>query len=83
MVSSKSPRVGKGPVVRQMRGPGMNLGLKKPRHGYIKKPKEYTPSKELRGNTMVDTGSYLPADKPEGGKRPRAGSSKVIKSTTF
>lgn len=26
------------PVVRQMRGPGMNKGLKKPRHGHIKKP---------------------------------------------
>ena len=26
------------PVVRQMRGPGMNKGLKKPRHGQFKDP---------------------------------------------
>lgn len=34
MAGLKSPKPpGGGPTVRQMRGPGMNKGLKKPRHG--------------------------------------------------
>jgi hypothetical protein len=83
MTSLKPPRSGSKPAVRQMRGPGMNLGLKKPRHGYIAKPKEYTTPKALKSATAVDTASYLPADKPVAGKRPRTPKSKVIKSTTF
>lgn len=83
MINSKPPRAGGKPAVRQMRGPGMNLGLKKPRHGYIKKPVEHSTPKVLRDNSAVDTASYLPAQTSGGGKRPRAPSSKVIKSTTF
>ena len=63
------------PVVRQMRGPGMNKGLKKPRHGTIKKVPETKSSKAAhldaaRGSTrsQVDqtdyskkSGSYLAA----------------------
>lgn len=33
----KPPKVGGPPAVRQMRGPGMNKGLKKPRHGQFPK----------------------------------------------
>lgn len=36
------------PAVRQMRGPGMNKGLKKPRYGTIKKPQ---PTKSSSANT--------------------------------
>ncbi|HEY7822212.1 MAG TPA: hypothetical protein VIG24_05245, partial [Acidimicrobiia bacterium] len=32
------------PAVRQMRGPGMNKGLKKPRHGKFPKPETKKPA---------------------------------------
>lgn len=61
------------PAVRQTRGPGMNLGLKKPRKGYIPQPKPF------KGETAADiaakegkgkTTSLLPPD--SGMKKPRA-----------
>lgn len=42
------------PAVRQMRGPGMNKGLKKPRHGQVKKPE---PLKKSRSSTSAESGS--------------------------
>lgn len=51
------------PAVRQMRGPGMNLGLKKPRAGF-KKPEPYVQSRELKAATKGSkTTSYLPEEK--------------------
>lgn len=44
--------------VKQMKGPGMNLGLKKPRKNYIPKPKNYGTPKASKGPAF--TGSYLP-----------------------
>ena len=49
------------PAVRQMRGPGMNLGLKKPRKNYIPKPKPYKKPRELKGaSSSGKASSYLP-----------------------
>ena len=66
--------------VRQMRGPGMNRGLKKPR----KKPAEpepYTPSREQKAATKVKSVSYLPPEgkggKPRPPKAPKAPRSKA------
>ena len=70
----------KGPksAVRQMRGPGMNLGLKKPRKNTIPKPKPYKPSREMKAALSFGmgsksgkgkTGSYLP-NFEEGGSVP-------------
>lgn len=68
------------PAVRQMRGPGMNLGLKKPRKGYIPKPKPYKPSREMKDALAADTVSYLPTEgkggKPRAPKTPRGRRSK-------
>lgn len=57
------------PAVRQTKGPGMNLGLKKPRFGFST-PKPYVPSKATK-DTLKTTeksvskgASYLPEDKP-------------------
>ena len=56
-------------AVRQMRGPGMNLGLKKPRKK-MAEPKPYTPSREQKAALKDKPASYLP---PEGkGGKPRA-----------
>ncbi len=60
------------PAVRQTRGPGMNLGLKKPRKNFIPKPKPYKPSQEAKAAMKTDTGSYL----PEGSGKPRKRGSK-------
>lgn len=43
-VTSKSRSSGGG-AVRQTRGPGMNLGLKKPRHGKFPNPGTEKPTK--------------------------------------
>ncbi len=64
-------------AVRQMRGPGMNLGLKKPRFGFTE-PKPYVPSKATKaalqdGGKGVSKGasnSYLPESKPGRSKKP-------------
>lgn len=53
--------------VRQMRGPGMNLGLKKPRKNYIPKPKDYKAPKTK--TSLAFTGSYLPDTLGLGGKK--------------
>lgn len=48
-------------AVRQVKGPGMNLGLKKPRKGYIPKPKPYKTPRELKPKTSSGkASSYLP-----------------------
>lgn len=70
--------------VRQMRGPGMNKGLKKPRHA-----KFYTPSKEDEKKTRASAKDTLPSSYlsdtvvPNSGKRLVAKGGKVISSTTF
>jgi hypothetical protein len=40
-ITDKSSSPGE-PAVRQQRGPGMNRGLKKPRHGQFKEPEAAT-----------------------------------------
>ena len=56
-------------AVKQMRGPGMNLGLKKPRKKPAE-PKPFTPSREQKAAMKSKPTSYLP---PEGkGGKPRA-----------
>lgn len=52
---SKTPSSGKS-AVRQIRGPGMNLGLKKP--GRIAKPKPYKPPRQKKSDKV---GSLLPS----------------------
>ncbi|MGI9137159.1 MAG: hypothetical protein ACR2JS_08925 [Candidatus Nanopelagicales bacterium] len=48
-------------AVRQVKGPGMNLGLKKPRKNYIPKPKPYKPSREMKdAMSGGKASSYLP-----------------------
>lgn len=58
----------KKPAIRQVKGPGMNKGLKKPRHGYIPKPKEHTPSRAAKKATAQNAETYLP---PDSVKKPR------------
>jgi len=63
---SGTPRFGKS-AVRQVKGPGMNEGMKKPRKNHIPKPKPYKPSREMKAALKDgNTSSYLPAFK-EGG----------------
>ena len=50
-------------AVRQMRGPGMNLGLKKPRKKAAD-PKPYVQSRAMKKATKADAPSYLPDEKP-------------------
>lgn len=47
-------------AVRQKRGPGMNLGLKKPRKNTFPKVEPYQPSKAMKKAQKVVSGSYLP-----------------------
>lgn len=50
-------------MVRQKRGPGMNLGLKKPRKNYIPEPKPYVQPRALKAAMKIGkTSSYLPDD---------------------
>lgn len=64
------------PAVRQKRGPGMNLGLKKPRKNYVPKPKPYKPSREMKDALKAEPVSYLPPEgkggKTRAPKAPRA-----------
>ena len=47
-------------AVRQKRGPGMNLGLKKPRKNFIPEPKPYVQPRALKAATKVGkASSYL------------------------
>lgn len=58
---SGTPRAGKSSV-RQVKGPGMNQGMKKPRKNFIPKPKPYKMSKELKTSTAGGkASSYLPS----------------------
>jgi hypothetical protein len=59
------------PAVRQIKGPGMNLGLKKPRKNYIPKPQPYKQSKAMKDAMSTEPSSYLP-NSPVG-KKPRKG----------
>lgn len=58
------------PAVRQMRGPGMNLGLKKPRKK-MAEPKDYPKPKLLKAS--AGTSSYLPDLGPDGKPRRKRG----------
>lgn len=62
-------------AVKQMRGPGMNLGLKKPRKKPAE-PKPYAPSRAMKAAMKADPVSYLPtegkAGKPRAPKSPKA-----------
>lgn len=59
---SKSPKIpGFKPAVRQDRGPGMNLGLKKPRFG-MKKVKPVKAA-ELKEDKQKKPGSLIPMPK--------------------
>lgn len=81
MNAGKPPRVGPGPLVRQMRGPGMNKGLKKPRHGKFytgEEPESSSPGKKSEGGS---TNSYLSDTLSPGGRKNRpATGGKVISS---
>ena len=44
------------PAVRQMRGPGMNKGLKKPRHGQFKGPEAAKKSSAVSAEAPGSTG---------------------------
>lgn len=58
---SKSAKVSMPSAVRQVKGPGMNKGLKKPRRAPTM-PKDYgKPAKPNMGTGPAFTGSYLPA----------------------
>lgn len=47
-------------AVRQKRGPGMNLGLKKPRKDTFPKGEPYKPSREMKKALKGNKSSYLP-----------------------
>lgn len=66
----KPPRSGE-PAVRQTRGPGMNLGLKKPRVGKFPNTKKFVTPKDMRLGAPAKKTSYLPT---------LAGGGKVISS---
>jgi hypothetical protein len=72
-ISSKSKARGE-PAVRQTRGPGMNLGLKKPRFGKFPKVTESPskPGKDTAAGKKPKSGatSYLP-DFMTTGKKPK------------
>lgn len=63
---TKAAKTGR-PAVRQFKGPGMNLGLKKPRKGYIPKPKDY--GKPRTQKRSASTSSYLPDTLGLGGSK--------------
>lgn len=77
MAKIKPPKVRTSSTVRQMRGPGMNLGLKKPRFGF-KKPDDVSPKSEA----MAEAASYLTSDQLASLGKPRAPrkGSKVLSS---
>ena len=64
MMAIGSKTKGPKPAVRQTRGPGMNLGLKKPRFGKFAKVKDEAPKKG--GKSLPGEGkmSYLPNGAP-------------------
>jgi hypothetical protein len=59
-------------AVRQVKGPGMNLGMKKPRKSYIPKPKPYKPSRAMKeavggsSSSGKKASSYLPKFQEDG-----------------
>lgn len=73
--------------VKQMRGPGMNLGLKKPRKKPAE-PKPFKPSREQKAALKGQAPSYLPPDgamagKPRAPKPPKGLKSKATSSKLF
>jgi hypothetical protein len=57
---TKTPKPKGGPAVRQVRGPGMNKGLKKPRYGKFAKPDaEKSQSSSSKPLTPTEKPSYL------------------------
>lgn len=57
----KPPKAGGEPAVRQMRGPGMNKGLKKPRYGQFPKGDA---SESRPTSTARSTKKLTPTEKP-------------------
>lgn len=71
--------------IRQMRGPGMNKGLKKPRHGKFYEPGADEEKKSRKPEASDDAlpSSYLSDTLVPGGRKRRARKGKVISSTIF
>jgi len=60
-------------AVRQIRGPGMNLGLKKPRVNFIAKPKPYKQPMAIKKAMESTPSSYLsPSSAGKSQKLPKA-----------
>jgi hypothetical protein len=79
---------GREPAVRQMRGPGMNKGLKKPRHGQFPNPdaeQSRSSSAGPKGKQLTPTEkpSYLSATLVPTGRSRAQGSGKVLSTKTF
>ena len=74
-------------AVRQIKGPGMNLGLKKPRINYIPKPKPYKQSKAVTDAAAAVPSSYLPSvpagKMPKMPKAPKVPTMKSPKKPSF
>lgn len=68
-----------------MRGPGMNKGLRKPRHGKFYEPTAEEEKKSTRSEAASDAlpSSYLSDTLVPGGRKRRAPKGKVLSSTTF
>lgn len=69
-IGPKSPKTGGKKAVRQMRGPGMNKGLKKPRNA-----KFYSESAEKRSKSSTKeakSASYLGSSMSSGVENPRS-----------
>jgi len=83
---SGSPRGSGKSAVRQVKGPGMNEGMKKPRKNGFPKPKPYKPSKAMKsansmgGSSAASSSSYLPAFR-DGGSVQAMASGKGKRST--
>jgi len=81
MKATKPPRVGGGPLVRQMRGPGMNKGLKKPRHGTFFSGDGEEQTSSNKKSSKGSTSSYLSDTLTSGTRKKRpANGGKVISS---
>lgn len=65
---TKTPRSGVKAAVKQIKGPGMNEGLKKPRRK-AKKPEDYGGPRKPKGPAFMS--SYLPDTLGMGGKKPK------------
>lgn len=78
----KTPKSGVKPAVRQIKGPGMNKGLKKPHK--MAQPEEYKPPRAKKGSAAQ--GSYLPEQMLKHGGKVQAmksGKGKVISCKSY